>query len=58
MIILQIVCMSRFTFTSIRKKFMEEGNLIDPHKVKKNSKVGATRATSELHFKNQLQLIK
>ena len=58
MIRLQIVCMSRSAFTSIRKKFTEEGNLIDLHKVKRNSKVGATRATSELHFKNQLQLIK
>ena len=29
-----IVCMSRFNIASIRKKFMEEGNLIDPRKVK------------------------
>ena len=52
----EIVCMGHSAISSIGKKFMEEGNLIDSHKVKRNSNLGVLRATRKLHRFDQLHL--
>ena len=49
--------MSHYASASIRNKFLEEGNLIDPQKVKINRKLGEIRATIKLHCFDQLHLI-
>ena len=47
--------MSSSAISPIRKKLMKEVNLIDPCKVKRNSKVGEIRANRNLYHFYQLR---
>ena len=49
--------MSSSASLPIRKKLMKEVNLIDPCKVKRNSKVGEIRASRKLNIFYQLHLV-
>ena len=51
------MCMSCYEIASIRKNFMEEGNLVDANKVKINSKLVWIRATRKLQRFYQINFI-
>ena len=47
---MEVMCMISSAVAYIIKNFIEEGNLIDTHKVKMNGKVGSISATKKVTF--------